>query len=66
MPDKDKSMKEIANEQGGYFVCAFATERGVKRSNVMIRAADAKEARSRIEKIMGCVLTCFAANAYVA
>lgn len=60
-----KSMKEIVNEQGGYFACAFTTERGVKSSNVLVRAADAKEARSKIEKIMGCVLTCFMVNAYV-
>ena len=61
----EKSMEELVNEHGGYFACAFTTERGVKRSNVMVRAADAKEARSKIEKIMGCVLTCFAVTAYV-
>jgi hypothetical protein len=60
-----KSMKELVDEHGGYFACAFITERGVKRSNVMVRAVDAKEARSKLEKIMGCVLTCFAVNAYV-
>lgn len=60
-----KSMKEYVEEHGGYFACAFTTERGVRRSNVLIRAADAKEARSKIEKIMGCVLTCFAVNAYI-
>lgn len=57
-------MKEFVDEHGGYFACAFTTERGVKRSK-MVRAADAKEARSKIEKIMGCVLTCFVVNAYV-
>lgn len=61
----EKSMKELVNEHGGYFACAFTTKRGVKRSNVMVRAADEEEARSRIEKIMGCALACFAATAYV-
>lgn len=60
----EKSMKELVNEHGGYFACAFTTERGVKCSK-MVRAADAKEARSKLEKIMGCVLTCFAVTAYV-
>lgn len=61
----EKSMKELVNEHGGYFACAFTTERGVKRSNVMVRAADAQEARSKLEKLLGCVLTCFVVNAYV-
>jgi hypothetical protein len=61
----DKSMKELVDEHGGYFACAFTTERGVKCSNVMVRAADAKEARSKIEKIMRCALACFAVTAYV-
>lgn len=61
----DKSMKELVDEQGGYFACAFTTERGVKSSNVLVRAADAKEARHKIEKIMGCALAFFAVNAYV-
>lgn len=61
----EKSMDESVDGHGGYFACAFTTERGVKRSNVMVRAVDAKEARSKIEKIMRCVLTCFAVTAYV-
>jgi hypothetical protein len=61
----EKSMKELVDEHGGYFACAFTTERGVKRSNVMVRAADAKAARYKIEKIMGCVLTCYVVNPYV-
>ena len=62
---KNKSMKELVNEHGGYFACAFTTESGVKRSNVLVRAADAKEARSKIEKVMGCVLAAFCVQAYV-
>jgi hypothetical protein len=61
----EKSMKELVEEHGGYFACAFTTERGVKCSNKLVRAADAKEARSKIEKIMGCVLTAFCVQAYV-
>lgn len=38
---KNKSMKELVNEHGGYFACAFTTESGVKRSNVLVRATDA-------------------------
>lgn len=60
-----KSMKEIVDEHGGYFACAFTTERGVKRSSVMVRAADAQEARSKLEKLLGCVLTAFCVQAYV-
>lgn len=61
----EKSMRELVAEHGGYFACAFATERGVRRSNVLVRAANAKEARSRIEKVLGCVLAAFSVQAYV-
>lgn len=61
----EKSMKELVNEHGGYFACALTTERGVKRSSVLVRAADANEARSKLEKLMGCALICFVVNAYV-
>lgn len=61
----EKSMKELVDKHGGYFACAFTTERGVKRSSVLVRAVDEKEAHSKIEKIMGCVLTSFVVNAYV-
>ena len=61
----EKSMKEIVDERGGYFTCMFATERGVKRSNIKIRATDAQEVRSKLEKLLGCGLTCFVVNAYV-
>lgn len=60
-----KSMKELVDEHGGYFACAFTTERGVKRSNVMVRAADAQDARLKLEKLLGCVLTAFCVQAYV-
>lgn len=60
-----KSMKELVNENGGYFACAFTTERGVRRSNVMVRASDVEEARSKLEKLLGCVLTAFCVQAYV-
>ena len=62
---KNRSMKELVNEHGGYFACAFTTESGVKRSHVLVRATDAKEARSKIEKVMGCVLAAFCVQAYV-
>ena len=61
----EKSMKEYVDEHGGYFACAFTTERGVRRSNVLVRAADAKEARSKIERAIGCVLAAFCVQAYV-
>ena len=42
---------------GGYFVCAFRSRKGVSRSNVLVRAEDAKSARRRLVKMFGALLS---------
>lgn len=60
-----KTMKERVAEQGGLFSCAFRAKNGRKSDRCLVRAHDAKEARSKIAKAVGCVLTMFAVNAFV-
>ena len=59
-----KTMKERVAEQGGLFSCSYRTKDGKSRSNVHVRAHDAAEARSRLERILGCVLAVFTVNAF--
>lgn len=61
---KGKTMKERVAEQGGLFSCSYRTKDGKSRSNVHVRAHDAQEARSRLERILGCVLAVFTVNAF--
>lgn len=59
------SMKESIKAHGGLFSCAFTTVNGLKRSNVHVRAQDAKEARARLEKVLGCALAAFTVQSFV-
>lgn len=61
----NKTMKEKVAEQGGLFSCAFKAQNGRKSDRCLVRAHDAKEARRKITKAVGCVLTMFAVNAFV-
>ena len=65
MPNKEMTMKERVAEQGGLFSCAFKARNGRKSDRVLVRAHDAREARSRLTKAVGCVLTTFVVNAFV-
>lgn len=60
-----KTMKEKVAEQGGLFSCAFRARNGRKSDRCLVRAHDAKEARLKIAKAVGCALTVFAVNAFV-
>lgn len=65
MPNKEMTMKERVAEQGGLFSCAFKARNGRKSDRVLVRAHDAREARSRLTKAVGCILTVFTVNAFV-
>lgn len=62
---KDKTMKEMVAEHGGLFSCAFRTRNGRSSDRCLVRAHDAKEARRKITKIVGCALATFTVNAFV-
>lgn len=61
----EKTMKERVAEQGGLFNCAFRARNGRRSDRCLVRAHDAQEARNKIQKVVGCVLTMFAVNAFV-
>ena len=61
----EKTMKERVAEQGGLFSCAFKAQNGRKSERCLVRAHDAREARDKIAKIVGCALATFAVNAFV-
>lgn len=61
---KGKTMKERVAEQGGLFSCSYRTKDGKSRSNVPVRAHDAAEARSKLERFLGCALALFVVNAF--
>ena len=61
----EKTMKERVAEQGGLFSCAFRAKNGRNSDRCLVRAHDAREARSKIRKIVGCALTMFTVNAFV-
>jgi hypothetical protein len=63
---KETTMKEKVARQGGLFSCDYKTEDGKCRSNVCVRAHDAAEARSKLERVLGCVLVAFTVNAFCA
>lgn len=65
MPNREMTMKERVAEQGGLFSCAFKAQNGRKSDRCLVRAHDAREARSKIMKVVGCALTMFAVNAFV-
>lgn len=59
------TMKERIAEQGGLFSCAFEAKNGRRSSRCIVRAHNAKEARTKIIKIVKCALVMFAVKAYV-
>lgn len=61
----EKTMKERVAEQGGLFSCAFKARNGRQSDRCFVRAHNAREARSKIRKIVGCALTMFAVKAFV-
>ena len=65
MPNRETTMKEKVAEQGGLFSCAFKARNGRRSDRCLVRAHDAREARMKITKIVGCALTAFAVNAFV-
>lgn len=61
----EKTMKKRVAEQGGLFSCAFKAKNGRTSDRCLVRAHDAKEARNKIMKVVGCALTVFTVNAFV-
>lgn len=60
-----KTMKDRVEEQGGLFLCSYKAKNGRTGRSIAVRARDAKEARLRLTKIVGCALTLFTVNAFV-
>ena len=62
---KEKTMKERIAEQGGLLNCAFMAHNGRKPDRCFVRAHNAREAREKISKIVGCALVAFTVKSFV-
>lgn len=63
---KEQTSKERCAEFGGLLSCSYRTKDGRARSNVYVRAHDAREARSKLRAFLGGVaFSFFAVNWYL-
>ena len=62
---KEQTSKERCAELGGLLSCSYRTKDGRARSNVVVRAHDAKEARRKLHSLLGVALAAFTVNWYL-